>query len=350
MNVFHVSLVHTIPGKMLIRLRRIPLLSVSRSSNRTCSTKSGGEDDDWWGGGAEESGSSIFGDSVGEENTDKGLKKPEKEFVRRSSLFTGAPRRRTPVIEGTPRLSVSEALFLAKEAGIFTTREVQTHIIKSPSFSVDKDAPFVLENFFASSQESEPYSAEFGSSTKVASSLNPLVTAGEQTISSVGEQNHPLDVIPQSVHEFLLRGSKRPVTSFVARGREWLEKAQGKGTRKRSVAHVVLERGSGIVKINGEEDLYKRWPLLSNRFDVLFPFELSNSAGLFDVYIKVRGGGISGQAGAARLAIGRALVAACSQVESDLKDSLILHEDTRQKTSKFPGKPGAYARRNWTLR
>ena len=104
------------------------------------------------------------------------------------------------------------------------------------------------------------------------------------------------------------------------------------------------------MKVNGEEDFYKRWPLLSNRFDVLYPFEATGAAGLFDVFIHVKGGGISGQAGAARLAVGRALVAANPLCEDDLRDTLVLHEDTRQKTSKFPGKKGAYARRNWTLR
>jgi ribosomal protein S9 len=48
--------------------------------------------------------------------------------------------------------------------------------------------------------------------------------------------------------------------------------------------------------------------------------------------------------------MGRALVAACAECEDDLKDTLVLYEDTRQKTSKYPGKKGAYARRNWTLR
>lgn len=333
----------------MLQRRLVPLSSgfVVRSSRGFSNTSGKGGDNDWWGG--DSSQENLFNDEeLGPTPEKANIIAP----VRRSSLFTSAPQRRLPVVEGTPKLTLSEALFLAKEAGIYTTREVQTHIIKSPSFSVDKQAPFLLENFFSSAGEpaEEPYSAELVGGVKPLVAPSSGISSGEQKKNYLSEKSSTLDVIPQSVHDFLIKGSKNPVFTFGARGREWLVRSQGKGTRKRSVAHVVLERGSGIVKVNGEEDLYKRWPLLSNRFDVLYPFEACGAAGLFDVYIRVRGGGISGQAGAARLAIGRALVAACSEVESDFKDTLILHEDTRQKTSKFPGKPGAYARRNWTLR
>lgn len=262
--------------------------------------------------------------------------------VRKSSLFTAAPVRRQPVVAGTPKLSLDEALFLAKEAGVFTTRETQTHIIKSPSFS-SNDSPFLLENFF---DAGDVDAADLGFAGKAVAAASSTTAATEQEAQDVVSK----DVVPESVHEILSSLAANPVQTFGARGREWRVTAQGKGTRKRSTAHVVIERGTGIVKVNGEEDFYKRFPLLANRFDVLFPFQACGAAGLFDVYICVKGGGISGQAGAARLAVGRALVSACNACEDDLKESLVLHEDTRQKTSKFPGKKGAYARHNWTLR
>ena len=62
-----------------------------------------------------------------------------------------------------------------------------------------------------------------------------------------------------------------------------------------------------VIKINGEEDVYHRWPLHYHRFEVLQPFLLTRTACKIDAYIAVRSGGLSGQAGAARLAIGRAL-------------------------------------------
>jgi len=106
----------------------------------------------WWDDDASskpgKSESSIF-DNVDESKlpATKKLDDSENLIRRRSSLFTAAPQRREPIVKGTPKLTMSEALFLAKEAGIFTTREIQTHIVKSPSFSTNK-SPFLLEDFF----------------------------------------------------------------------------------------------------------------------------------------------------------------------------------------------------------
>jgi ribosomal protein S9 len=268
-----------------------------------------------------------------------------KPIKRRSSLFTAAPQRREPVVKGTPKLSMSQALFLAKEAGVFTTREVQTHIIKSPPFTKD-ESPFLLEDFFYSPDGDGVAS----SSAKVVAGPADTTETLATSVDESGGSSPCTPMVPETIHEKLIEAFQPGQQTFFARGREWKTRSEGKGTRKRSVAHVLIEKGSGIVKVNGEEDFYKRWPLYYNRFDVLFPFEATRSAGLFDVYISVEGGGISGQAGAARLAIGRALVDACPECEDDFRDSLVLFEDTRQKTSKFPGKRGAYARGNWTLR
>lgn len=297
-----------------------------------------GKGDDWRGGDNGDSSSSIFDDV----EIDAPAKREEPPAPRRSALFTTAPKKREPVIEGTPKISVSQALYLAKEAGIFTTRELQTHVIKSPSFSTDTEAPFLLETFFT---DSEPPAARIA--PKQESAVEQQTKTDTENTDILSGQ----DVVPATVQTFFQNlAAEPPVESFVARGREWLVTGQGRGTRKRAVAHVLLQKGTGIVTVNGKEDFYKRWPLLSNRFDVLFPFEATQAAGLFDVSIAVKGGGISGQAGAARLAVGRALVAVNPQCADDLKDTLVLSEDTRQKTSKFPGKKGAYARRNWTLR
>ena len=284
---------------------------------------------DWWDEG------DVFGSLSPEEPAVEEPTVKAQDIPRRSSLFTTVLKKREPIIHGTPKMSMSEALYLAKESGIFTTRELQTHFIKSPSFSVDTDSPFLLEGYFTQDLEREQLVRN-----------SPVVP--EQSESVVGEVFG--DKIEEPVHKCFQSISISPVESFFERDREWLVRGEGRGTRKRATAHVVLQKGSGIVIVNGKEDFYKRWPLLYNRFDVLFPFEKTKSAGLFDVFIAVKGGGISGQAGAARLAIGRALVAVNPQCAVDLHDTLVLTEDTRQKTSKFPGKKGAYARHNWTLR
>ena len=330
-----------LPSVCLLMIRYRSLL-VNRSCRRPfCSS---GKDDDWLGSSSKSS--SIFDDEEVDKPTQTTTNK-ELPPRRQSSLFTAAPQRREPVVEGTPKISISQALYLAKEAGVFTTREIQTHYIKSPSFSTDERSPLLLENFFNdSSSKEEEYSAEMGRTHQPVSQAATLVTETAPTDA----QEKSVDVVPASIHSFLQSLSREKVETFGARGREWKVTASGKGTRKRSTAHVVIQRGTGVVKVNGEEDFFKRWPLLYNRFDVLYPFEACKASGLFDVYIAVKGGGISGQAGAARLAVGRALVDACSLCEGDLKETLVLYEDTRQKTSKFPGKKGAYSRWNWTLR
>ena len=310
----------------------------SEKIRQFCSSSRG---DDWWGDNADP-GTSLFDDEDEAPSTKK-VSNQEVIVRRGGSDFSAAPVRRIPIVEGIPKMSMSEALFLAKEAGVFTTREVQTHIIKSPSFSRN-DSPFLLENFFQTDTEES-----LSSNISVTKTTSKEVVGATPPTSSGGDNSSTHDVVPQKIHD-LLSSISNNVPTFGARGREWKVCADAKGTRKRATAHVVIQRGTGIVKVNGEEDFYKRFPLLSNRFDVLFPMEACKASGLFDVYIAVKGGGISGQAGAARLALGRALVSACSQCEEDLKDTLVLFEDTRQRTSKFAGKKGAYARHNWTLR
>jgi small subunit ribosomal protein S9 len=313
-------------------------------------TKDGGGD--WWGDSSEPG--TLFDEEAAEDENPTSKKKGVPDIVRREgvSSFNAAPVRRTPIVEGTPKLSMAQALYLAKEAGVFTTREIQTHLIKSPSFSTN-DSPFLLENFFSSpGQDSgDPYSADLTASGVKRNDSEDSDRKNEDAKNNSESTNdlEAKDFVPEGIHKLLSSmGDNTPY--FTARGREWKVHAEGKGTRKRATAHVIIQRGTGIVKVNGEEDFYKRFPILSNRLDVLFPMEACRASGLFDVYIGVKGGGISGQAGAARLALGRALVNACAFCEDDLKDTLVLYEDTRQRTSKFPGKKGAYARRNWTLR
>merc|ERR1712107_433440 len=118
----------------------------------------------------------------------------------------------------------------------------------------------------------------------------------------------------------------------------WLAKASGRGPRKRAIAHAVLVRGSGIIKVNGESDFYTRWPLIYHRFDICQPFKYAGTVCAFDVFLQVNGGGPSGQSGAARLAISRAFLEANPACHDDLQKGFCLLEDTRQQMSKMPGK------------
>ena len=259
-------------------------------------------------------------------------------------------RLRLPLLQRVPVLSLERALYLAKEAGIFTTKELQTHAIKSPSFS-RTDGPFVLEDFFVSIDDKEMDALpkkvkpakppkEVLSSTEGAEAVAASQAAAAELVAAAANADdaantmnawllsavHPSGVPPQFNHE----------------GREFLWRSTGEGTKKRARAQVVLMRGSGLIKVNGYEDFWKRWPLYYNRFDVLKPFQVTGMCGVFDVFINVKGGGISGQAVAARLAIARALVQACGATAPALEECL--YEDPRQKVSKMAGRNAAFAR------
>mmetsp|Transcript_115517 Transcript_115517/g.226524 ORF Transcript_115517/g.226524 Transcript_115517/m.226524 type:complete len:97 (+) Transcript_115517:1-291(+) len=96
--------------------------------------------------------------------------------------------------------------------------------------------------------------------------------------------------------------------------------------------------------------MFAWWPMYYHRFDVCQPFQLTGTAGAYDVFVQVAGGGSSGQAGAARLAIARALLMANPACHDDLQRGYCLLEDTRQKMSKMPGKEGARSSFPWTKR
>ena len=237
----------------------------------------------------------------------------------------------------TPTLSLERALYLAKEAGIFTTRELQTHVIKSPSFSTS-DSPFLLEDFFVSVADKDMEALPARKAKKAPAEP-------EKTEENNLDDSKTSEVVAEceAVKNLLLRASQGEAPRrFEHNGRELLERSTGQGTKKRARAQAVLIRGTGVVRVNGFEDFWKRWPLYYNRFDVLKPFKLTKTAGLFDVFIAVKGGGISGQAVAARLAIARALVAACGATAPELSECL--YEDPRQKISKMAGRNGAFAR------
>ena len=236
-----------------------------------------------------------------------------------------------------PTLSVERALYLAKEAGVFTTKELQTHFVKSPSFSVDK-SPFLLEDFFSSMDDVDPEpSKPPPKAVKLKVESDDLIEETESadtiTASSIAQE---------SIHSAILRAFRPEEGSFFVNEKEFKKKAEGKGTRKRAVAHAIIIRGTGQVRVNGEEDIWKRWPLYFNRFDVLQPFLLTKTAGQFDLFLSVKGGGLSGQSCAARLAVSRALVSANSSCSKPLRDCLF--EDTRQKVSKSAGRNKAFAR------
>ena len=110
------------------------------------------------------------------------------------------------------------------------------------------------------------------------------------------------------------------------------------GRRKTSVAQIQLREGSGTFKVNGKE------------FTILRPLEIANAVHRFDVDAKASGGGITGQAGALRLAISRALLRSDEALRGSLREEGLLTRDPRMKERKKSGQPGARKRFQFSKR
>ncbi len=121
------------------------------------------------------------------------------------------------------------------------------------------------------------------------------------------------------------------------------------GRRKTSVARVILRNGNGKVTVNGKE-FEKVFPMLLNREDILTPLKVTETEGSYDVIVNVNGGGNSGQAGAVRLGIARALVAINPDFRKDLKPDGLLTRDPRMVERKKPGRPKARKRFQFSKR
>lgn len=121
------------------------------------------------------------------------------------------------------------------------------------------------------------------------------------------------------------------------------------GRRKTSAARVFLKPGKGTLKINGKnfEDYLAR---LQSRMVIQQPIELLAQAGKFDADITVTGGGESGQAGAIRLGITRALIAFNPEWKGVLKKAGYVTRDPRMVERKKYGLAGARRRYQYSKR
>ena len=115
----------------------------------------------------------------------------------------------------------------------------------------------------------------------------------------------------------------------------------GTGRRKSSVARVALTTpGNGIIMINGQDivDYIPRDSLVTVIKQPLVALEKETE---YDVEVNVNGGGLSGQSGAIRLGLSRALIKVNSDFRSLLKSNGLLTRDARKVERKKPGQPGA---------
>ena len=117
-------------------------------------------------------------------------------------------------------------------------------------------------------------------------------------------------------------------------------KLYGTGRRKNSIARVFMVPGKGEIKVNGKpfRDYLCRETLATI---VLQPLNAVESEKNYNININVKGGGLTGQAGAIRLGISRALLQVNNEFRSILKEKGFLTRDARKVERKKPGQPGA---------
>ncbi len=121
------------------------------------------------------------------------------------------------------------------------------------------------------------------------------------------------------------------------------------GRRKEAVARVRLVPGDGKFVVNKKSllEFFKREIL---QMVIEQPLNLTETLGKYDIYVNVRGGGLSGQAGAVRMGISRALTKIDADYRPALKAAGLLTRDQRMKERKKYGQPGARKRFQFSKR
>ncbi|MCU0650706.1 MAG: 30S ribosomal protein S9 [Candidatus Omnitrophica bacterium] len=121
------------------------------------------------------------------------------------------------------------------------------------------------------------------------------------------------------------------------------------GRRKESIARVIMMPGTGAITVNGV-DMDTYFVRETDRILVRQPMRLTNTAAKYDVSANLNGGGITGQAGALRHAVSRALLIAEPELRDMLRKNDFLTRDPRMKERKKSGLKGARKRFQWTKR
>lgn len=128
-----------------------------------------------------------------------------------------------------------------------------------------------------------------------------------------------------------------------------IEEVLATGRRKTAVASVRMREGKGAISVNGRPfEVY--FPLELQRKTILSPFEKTGGNKGYDILVRLKGGGIEGQATALSLAIARALVSEDETVRPELKAAGLLTRDPRKKERKKYGLAGARKRFQFSKR
>jgi len=121
------------------------------------------------------------------------------------------------------------------------------------------------------------------------------------------------------------------------------------GRRKTAVARVLLRPGNGQWSVNGRAlDAY--FPRMLHRYRIEEPLRVAGAEGTLDVRVRVRGGGLTGQADAVRLGLARALAERDEELRPKLREKGLLTRDPRKVERKKPGRPKARKRFQFSKR
>lgn len=123
----------------------------------------------------------------------------------------------------------------------------------------------------------------------------------------------------------------------------------GTGRRKNALARVRVRPGSGEVKIN-DKTVEEYFPRLVWQSQVAQSLKVANLEGKVDVFIRATGGGLTGQAGAAKMGIARALIKLNPDLRPALKKEGLLTRDSRMVERKKFGQKGARGKRQYSKR
>ncbi|MDR1039001.1 MAG: 30S ribosomal protein S9 [Deltaproteobacteria bacterium] len=129
-----------------------------------------------------------------------------------------------------------------------------------------------------------------------------------------------------------------------------IERFYATGKRKNAIARVWLAPGSGTVTVNKRRNLQDYFARETLRIIAEQALSLTNNHGKFDIYILASGGGVSGQAGAVRHGIAKALQLYDESLRPALKKAGLLTRDSREKERKKYGQKGARARFQYSKR
>jgi small subunit ribosomal protein S9 len=121
------------------------------------------------------------------------------------------------------------------------------------------------------------------------------------------------------------------------------------GRRKTSIARIQMRPGEGTITVN-DRPMEEYFPTVQLQNSLVYPLHVADSAQKYDISITAHGGGVTGQVGAVRLALSRALLKVDAELRPAFKAEGLLTRDSRMKERKKPGQPGARKRFQFSKR